>query len=314
MLVGVRPQDRSLKVDFSQVPLERYVRLLAASIFLNRFLGKENGAGKPEASSLSSRQEPPTLLKVGTTSGALQAFIPDWQLFLLADSSESENDNRQAQGRSSQKESQEQTQAPTQAPTQVQSLASTLAASPLPSHSQNHSMSGAIAGSERPDACPPGKPAPISLPSRSFDAVTAIGVLEALSQQERELLLAELARIPQSLCIVDLPSSGYRKHWSGLVELTLKSEMQRSLQFGLPDTKQISQYFEEAGFEVEVWTHTKLSQWLPYITLFALNPLAAGLLDEELKRLADAELAGTIQMSSDNDATAFDLIVAKRKV
>lgn len=310
MLVGVRPQDRSLKVDFSQVPLERYVRLLAASTFLNRFLGKGNGAGQPEASSLSSRQEPPTLLKVGTTSGALQAFIPDWQLFLLSDSSESENDNRQPQGLSSQKESQEQTQAPTQ----VQSLASTLAASPLPSHSQNQSMVGAIAGSERPDACPPGKPAPISLPSRSFDAVTAIGVLEALNQQERELLVGELARIPQSLCIVDLPASGYRKHWSGLVELTLKSEMQRSLQFGLPDTKQISQYFEEAGFEVEVWTHTKLSQWLPYITLFALNPLAAGLLDEELKRLADAELAGTIQMSSDNDATAFDLIVAKRKV
>lgn len=310
MLVGVRPQDRSLKVDFSQVPLERYVRLLAASTFLNRFLGKGNGAGQPEASSLSSRQEPPTLLKVGTTSGALQAFIPDWQLFLLSDSSESENDNRQPQGLSSQKESQEQTQEPTQ----VQSLASTLAASPLPSHSQNQSMVGAIAGSERPDACPPGKPAPISLPSRSFDAVTAIGVLEALNQQERELLLGELARIPQSLCIVDLPASGYRKHWSGLVELTLKSEMQRSLQFGLPDTKQISQYFEEAGFEVEVWTHTKLSQWLPYITLFALNPLAAGLLDEELKRLADAELADTIQQSSDNDATAFDLIVAKRKV
>jgi hypothetical protein len=288
------------------VPLERYVRLLAASIFLNRFLGKGDGAGKPEASTLSSRQEPPTLLKVGTTSGALQAFIPDWQLFLLSDSSESENDNRQPQGLSSQKE--------TQAPTQVQSLASTLAASPLPRHSQNQSMAGATAGSERPDACPPGKPAPISLPSRSFDAVTAIGVLEALNQQERELLLGELARIPQSLCIVDLPASGYRKHWSGLVELTLKSEMQRSLQFGLPDTKQISQYFEEAGFEVEVWTHTKLSQWLPYITLFALNPLAAGLLDEELKRLADAELADTIQQSSDNDATAFDLIVAKRKV
>lgn len=299
MLVGVRPQDRSLKVDLSQVPLERYVRLQAASIFLNRFLSNRNDAGSLEGN--SSRQDLPTLLKVGTTSGAMQAFIPDWQLFLLSDSSESDQENRQLQALTSQKES----------------PAPVLAAPPAQNQNQSQNQVkpgvGQSAGSEPPDACPPGQPAPISLPSRSFDAVTAIGVMEALNQQERELLLGELARIPQSLCIVDLPSSGYRKHWSGLVELTLKSEMQRSLHFGLPDTKQISQYFERAGFDVEVWTHTRLSQWLPYITLFALNPLAAGLLDPELKRLADGELFGTIQQSTDNDATAFDLIVAIRK-
>ncbi|MBX9938402.1 MAG: class I SAM-dependent methyltransferase [Candidatus Obscuribacterales bacterium] len=291
-----------MKVDLSQVPLERYVRLQAASIFLNRFISIRKDAGKLEDS--SSRRDLPTLLKVGTTSGAMQAFIPEWQLFLLSDSSESVHENKQSQALFSQKD----------APA---AIAAQPGQSQVQNQNQIHSqgLTGEIAGFERPDACPPGQPAPISLPSKSFDAVIAIGVLEALNQQERELLLGELARIPQSLCIIDLPSSGYRKHWSGLVELTLKSEMQRSLQFGLPDTKQISQFLEKAGFEVEVWTHTRLSQWLPYITLFALNPLAAGLLDQELKRLADAELSGTIQQSTDNDndETAFDLIVAKRK-
>jgi hypothetical protein len=115
----------------------------------------------------------------------------------------------------------------------------------------------------------------IPVPDRAYDVVVSIDAIEHLPLEQRGGLLAELARVTGSICLVNFPNKATMPAQELVYKLTGNPFVREHVEFGLPEKQRVVEQMQGHGFECLAVPSTSLALWAAQFTLSNLHPEAA---------------------------------------
>jgi hypothetical protein len=107
----------------------------------------------------------------------------------------------------------------------------------------------------------------IPLANKSRPIVTSVDALEHVPPEERPVLLAELARVTGSLCLINFPDRDTAPAQELVLSLTSNKLVREHVEYGLPDAKEVAAEMERHGFACEVIRHSDAMVWVSQYVL-----------------------------------------------
>lgn len=115
----------------------------------------------------------------------------------------------------------------------------------------------------------------IPVPDQTYDAVVSIDAVEHLPADQRGALLAELARVTSSMCLVNFPNKATMAAQELVWRLTGNPFVREHVEFGLPEKRWVIEQMQGHGFQCLAVPSTSLALWVAQFTLANLQPEAA---------------------------------------
>ncbi|HEY9784676.1 MAG TPA: class I SAM-dependent methyltransferase, partial [Candidatus Obscuribacterales bacterium] len=102
----------------------------------------------------------------------------------------------------------------------------------------------------------------IDVADRSYDAVTAIDVIEHIPPESRIDLIDTIARIARSFCIVSFPSPKTIEAQQFVFKMTGNPLVKEHVEYGLPDPDWVKEELVHRGFAVEIVPNASCALWV----------------------------------------------------
>ena len=142
-----------------------------------------------------------------------------------------------------------------------------------------------------------------SVTADSYEAVVSIDALEHVPPDERQSFTQKLSNAARLHLLINFPGQQSATAQQLVFDLTNNPLVKEHVMWQLPDRKQVRDWVEETGFEVETTQHTSLAQW---ISQYLLQTMAPDVAAKANRHLLEYRLADPIGMP------LYDLIIGRR--
>ena len=115
----------------------------------------------------------------------------------------------------------------------------------------------------------------IPLSDREYEIVVSIDVIEHVTPDKRSMLIKELTRISNSICLINFPNKATMPAQELVYALTGNSFVREHVELGLPEKRWVMEEMQSHQFDCQVVPNTNLAIWTAQHTLSCLHPQAA---------------------------------------
>jgi hypothetical protein len=130
----------------------------------------------------------------------------------------------------------------------------------------------------------------ITAADASYDIVVSVDAIEHVVPDRRQAFLNELIRVARVAIVLNFPCASTAPAQELVHRLTGNPYIAEHVQYTLPDTSEIVDSLDKAGFSCAVISHTSIAVWIAHFTLASIDAEAGRKVGQYLKQ--DLQTAG----------------------